>query len=118
MSLNKVRFVVCGSQYVVATAEDENYVQGLADRLDKDMQAVMEASPSASVAMAAVVTAMDYLDEMQKASNGADNMRGQIKDYLEDAAKARMEAEDARRDAERMRRQLEDLQKKVAVNEQ
>ncbi len=118
MSLNKVRFTVCGSQYVVSTPEDESYVQGLAERLDRDMQAVMEASPSASVAMAAVVTAMDYLDEMQKASSGADNMRGQIKDYLEDAARARMETEEARRDADRLRRQLEELKKKVAANEQ
>lgn len=114
MSLNKVRFTVCGSQYVVGTTEDESYVLGLAERLNDDMEAMLASSPSASVTMAAVVTAMDYLDEMQKASSGADNMRGQIKDYLEDAAKARLAAEEARREVERLRREVQYLKEQNA----
>lgn len=114
MSLNKVRFNVCGSQYVVATSEDEAYVLGLAERLDRDMEEMLAANQNASVAMAAVVTALGYLDEMKKASDGADNMRSQIKDYLEDAAKARLAAEEARREVERLRREVQYLKEQSA----
>ena len=43
------------------------------------------------------MTALNYRDELEKASGSADNMRRQIKDYLEDAASAKMAAEELRR---------------------
>ena len=103
---NRIRFTVCGASYVVASTDPEEYVLGLAERLNNDMQEIMEATPSASVSTAAVVAALSYLDEMQKASRGADNMRNQIRDYLDDAAKAKQMAEEAGREVERLRREL------------
>ena len=47
---------------------------------------------------AAVITALGYLDELKKSTSGADNMRAQIKDYLEDAAKAKLEEAGAKVD--------------------
>ena len=55
---------------------------------------------------AAVLSALDYLDELEKSSASADNMRSQIKDYLEDAAKAKLEAEEAKKEIERLRREI------------
>lgn len=52
------------------------------------------------------MTALGYLDELKKSTSGADNMRAQIKDYLEDAAKAKLELEEERREVERLRREL------------
>lgn len=109
MSFNKVRFNICGSQYVVSTSEEDAYVQSLAERLDHDMEEIMSTTTSASVTMAAVVTALDYLDEMQKASSSAEKLRGQIKGYLEDAASARLAAENARKEAESLRREVQRL---------
>lgn len=113
MAANRIRIRVCGSEYVIASTDSEEYVQGLAKRLDEEMLAFLEKNPTASVTTAAVLTALDYMDEKEKASSGADNMRSQIKDYLEDAAKAKMEAEEARRaladakyELERLRREL------------
>ena len=79
---------------------------GLAEKLDSDMNQVLMNNPTASITTAAVITAMDYLDELKKSTSGADNMRAQIKDYLEDAAKAKLAAEEARREVERLRREL------------
>ena len=67
---------------------------------------MLTANPSASVTTAAVMTALGYLDELKKSTSGADNMRAQIKDYLEDAAKAKLELEEERREVERLRREL------------
>ena len=96
MATSKVRLNICGSSYVVNTSESEDYMQNLADRLNLDMNELMASSNSVSITTAAVMTALNYRDELEKASGSADNMRRQIKDYLEDAASAKMAAEETR----------------------
>ena len=106
MPANKIKLEICGSNYVIATIDTEEYVLSLAEKLDTDMSQMLTANPSASVTTAAVMTALGYLDELKKSTSGADNMRAQIKDYLEDAAKAKLELEEERREVERLRREL------------
>ena len=106
MPANKIKLEICGSNYVIATTDTEEYVLSLAEKLDTDMSQMPTATPSASVTTAAVMTALGYLDELKKSTSGADNMRAQIKDYLEDAAKAKLELEEERREVERLRREL------------
>lgn len=112
MATSKVRLNICGSSYVVNTSESEDYMQNLADRLNLDMNEMMASSNSVSITTAAVMTALNYRDELEKASGSADNMRRQIKDYLEDAAKAKLAAEEARREVERLRREIGYLKEK------
>lgn len=109
MELTKVRLLIAGSNYVISTTDPEDYVQGLADRLDKDMKDILENAPSASITQAAVLAALDYLDELQKSTGSVDNMRRQIKDYLEDAANAKSEAEDARRQVRILQEELDKI---------
>ena len=107
----KVRLEVGGSSYVVATNDSEEYLLGLAERLDQDMNKIMMETPNASVTAAAVITALSYLDEAERSAFGADNMRAQIQDYLEDAAKAKLAAEEAKREVERLRKEVSKLEK-------
>lgn len=109
MPANKVKLSICGSNYIVSTTDPEPYVQTLAERLDRDMNELMNQAPSASVAASAVIVALGYLDELQKNASSADNMRSQIKDYLEDAARAKLAAEQARREVERLQREVQRL---------
>ena len=93
MPTNKVRLEICGCSYVISTTDSEEYTLSLAEKLDRSMGEILAQNPTASVTAAAVLSALDYLDELEKASASADNMRSQIRDYLEDAAKAKLEAE-------------------------
>ena len=68
MELTKVRLQIAGSNYVISTTDSESYVHELAERLDKDMKDILESAPSASVTQAAVLAALDYLDELQKST--------------------------------------------------
>ena len=54
-------------------------------------------------------------DASKKATASADNLRAQIKDYLEDSARARMEVDVARREVERLNREISDLRDKLAA---
>ncbi len=106
MPSQRVKLEICGASYLVSTNDSAEYLVGLAEKLDADMNQVMIDTPNASVAAAAVITALGYLDDAEKNAFGADNMRVQIQDYLEDAAKARMAAEEARVEVERLRNEL------------
>ncbi|MBC5581668.1 cell division protein ZapA [Anaerofilum sp. BX8] len=106
MPVNKIRLEICGGSYLISTTDSEQYTLSLAEKLDHNMNEIMAQNPSASVTAAAVLSALDYLDELEKSSASADNMRSQIKDYLEDAAKAKLEAEEAKKEIERLRREI------------
>ena len=109
----KVRLTICGSSYVISTNESEDYMQNLAERLNLDMNELMASSNSVSITTAAVMTALNYRDELEKASGSADNMRRQIKDYLEDAASAKMAAEEARRENASLKRRVDELERRL-----
>ena len=102
----KVKLEICGASYTISTSDPIEYVQTLADRLNEDMQQIMQSSSNPSVVSSAIVTALGYLDDEAKTRQSADNMRVQIQDYLEDASKARLAAEEARREVERLRNEL------------
>ena len=114
MPANKIRLTIAGSNYVLWSNDSEEYVQGLAERLDNDMAAVMSTNPTVSVTASAVLSALDYLDELEKSTAGTDNMRSQIQNYLEDAAKAKLDAEEARREAERLREENQRLREELS----
>ena len=66
MPANKIKLEICGASYVIATTDTEEYVLSLAEKLDADMNQMMTNNPSASIATAAVITALGYLDELKK----------------------------------------------------
>lgn len=114
MPVTKVKLTICGSNYIVSTTDSEEYVNQLAERLDNDMTEIMTQNPSASVAASAVISALSYLDELNKNASSTDNMRAQIKDYLEDAAKAKLEVEHTRRQMEQMAAELQAMKARLA----
>ena len=108
MANNRVVLHIAGSEYVVTSDENAGYMQELGAQVDKSMRELLE-NPRVSTTMAAVLVALNNADLAQKANDAADNLRAQMKGYLDDNARARMEADNARREVERLRRELQDL---------
>ena len=115
MPVTKVKLTICGSNYIVSTTDSEEYVNQLAERLDTDMTEIMTQNPSASVAASAVISALSYLDELNKNASSTDNMRAQIKYNLEHPAKAKREAETAGRRVEKLTAELNALKAQQAA---
>lgn len=111
--VNKVRLTVAGSPYVISTTDSEEYVLKLAKKLDDDINNVMADNPSLTVTRAAVFCALEYLDDYTKSIGSADNMRSQIKDYLADAAKAKLATDEARREVARLQKELQALRERT-----
>ena len=111
--LNKVKLTICGTDYFVTSEDDESYIISVGNEVNDRMATILE-SPRVSTTMAAVLSALSYADELRKATATSDNLRVQIKEYLEDSQKSRIEAEDAKREVEKLRRELQALRLRLA----
>lgn len=114
MEKNKVTLRICGSTYPIATEDDPEYVEDLGELIDREMKAIAQDSPSLSTTQCAVLVALDQADACKKATASADNLRAQIKDYLEDSARSKMEVDVARREIERLNREISNLRSRLA----
>ncbi|MCL2035321.1 MAG: cell division protein ZapA [Oscillospiraceae bacterium] len=105
-ALNKVTIQIKGMKYHITTKEDAAYVVGLAHKIDESVHELTQGPKAVSLNEALVLVAMNYIDSYEKAEKQADSLRGQIAEYLEDAAKARLEASEARRELSKLERRL------------
>ena len=107
MEKTKVRLTICGTTYTIVSESDTpEYMQESGRELDEKMAALLEENPRLSITQAAVLCALDYLDVCRKAESSSENLRSQIQDYLEDAARARTASEITKRELERVSKEL------------
>lgn len=107
MIKNRVKLTIGGAEYAIITEDDVSYVNELGAELNEALANIMKENPHVSTTQAAVLLALNYADEFKKANITADNLRSQIKDYLDDAANAKGKADWARHEAENAKRELE-----------
>ena len=86
----KMSITIAGSQYTLRGAEDEEYTRKVAAHLDTKICEILQ-SAKVSLVEACVLAGMNVTDEYYKVLDTADNLRNQLKEYLEDAN--RMKAE-------------------------
>lgn len=116
MSRNRIKLNICGCEIVIGSDDSENYVHSIGDEVEKAMEDITGKNERVSVTMAAILAALSFCDDAHKAAGGADHLRSQIKDYLEDSSRARMEAEESRREIERMKREIQTLRARLSEN--
>ncbi len=113
MAKNKVKIKIWGATYSLITDDEPEYVEELGEFINTEMKNVASKNPGLSSIQCAVLVALDQADSCKKATASADNLRAQIKDYLEDSARARMEVDVARREIERLNREISNLREKL-----
>ncbi len=104
--MEKIKLIIANDEYNISTDDNLDYVAELGAELDKKISALMNSNSRISVTQAAIVTALEYADASKKCEITAENLRGQIQEYLEDAARARTDAEISKRELERLNKEL------------
>ena len=94
---NKVSVTIAGQEYTLVAAEDEAYVRKCASHVDGQVRDVIQDSHLAR-ADAAVLAAMNIADQYFKEQQAGENLRRQIKEGLEEAAKLKLELSEAKRE--------------------
>ena len=94
---NKITVSITGQEYTMVAAEGEDYVRRVAAHVDSQMREVLSQG-RLSQADGAVLAAMNIADQYFKEQKAAENLRRQIKEYLEEATKLKMELSEAKRE--------------------
>lgn len=103
---------------VVSSDDSEEYIRSIGDEVERTVSLLRKQNDRVSVVEASVFAALRFCDDARKAQASADNLRGQIKSYVEDASRARMEADEARREIDRLGRELQTLRARLASDRQ
>lgn len=100
---NKVKLTVCGIDYFITTDESVEYTENLGKKIDERMGQILRSGALVTMTQAAVLTALETADELSKSESEVQNLRSQMKDYLEDSAKAKSERDYYKRELERVK---------------
>ena len=93
---NGVTMTICGTEYILVAEEDAAYMEKIGNMVDAEMQKLMDSAHMSRDA-AAVLAGVNLADQLTKAQEGAENLRRQVKTYLDEASRAKNEAAELRR---------------------
>ena len=93
---NRVTMNICGQEYVLVAEESAAYMEKVGALVDNKMTELME-SARIGRSDAAVLAAVNIADELYKAQETAENLRRQLKGYLDEAAQAKNEISELKR---------------------
>ena len=101
---NKVTVTISGTDYTLVSEESAAYMQKVASLVDTRMNDIMAAG-RVSRMDAAVLAAANMADEMLKQQLSTENLRRQLKGYLDEANKAKSELSECKRELFKLQQQ-------------
>ena len=114
MDTSKVRIRIGGADYLLTTDGDVNYLRKIADEVDEVMTSYMKENYRLSMTQAAVLSALQFNDEKHGEEEKSLTIRREIQAYMEDASKAKTDAEVSRREVERLNKEIHNLKTELA----
>ena len=108
--INRVKVVLCGKEYILQTEDAPSYVYQLAKNLEKSIKEITEENPRVSAHSAVMMVALSTMDELTKANNSIEVIRSQVKEYVDEAGKARLERDAALREIDALKAKIEQLE--------
>lgn len=105
---NRVVVNICGDEYTLVAEESPSYMQRVGSYVDGKMREIMDTAKVGRV-NAAVLTSVNIADELMKSQEAAEQLRGQIKGYADEAARAQSEVSELKREVFRLQQKLERL---------
>ena len=114
MSMNRVKMSVAGMDFTITTDEDPAYMSALGGDLNNKINRILRENDNISVTLAAMLVALDYSDKFVKTEDSADNLRKQLKEYLEESSSSRLKTDSAKREIDRLNREIEALKAQLA----
>ena len=103
---NRVVITICGEEYTLVADETSAYMQKVGSRVSDKMTEVMN-DAKVGRTDAAVLTAVNLTDELFKSQAAAEQLRSQIKGYLDEASKAQAEVSELKREIFRLQQRLD-----------
>ncbi|MBE6963309.1 MAG: cell division protein ZapA [Ruminococcaceae bacterium] len=103
---NRVVVSICGEDYTFVAEETASYMQKVGTYVGDKMFEILNGAKVGRTD-AAVLTAVNIADELFKAQASAEQLRSQIKGYLDEAGRAQAEVSELKREIFRLQQKLE-----------
>lgn len=107
---NRVVVSICGEEYTFVAEESPAYMQKVGAYVSQKMDEVLS-SAKVGRSDAAILTAANITDELFRTQAASEQLRSQIKGYLDEASRAQAEASDLKREVFRLQQKLDNLNK-------
>ena len=105
---NRVVISICGEEYTFIADESAAYMQKVGSYVSEKMDEVLTGAKVGRTD-AAILTAANIADELFKAQAASEQLRSQIKGYLDEAGRAQSEASELKREVFRLQQRLDSL---------
>ena len=105
---NRVVISICGEEYTFIADESAAYMQKVGSYVSEKMEEVLN-SAKVGRTDAAILTAANIADELFKVQPASEQLRSQIKGYLDEAGRAQSEASELKREVFRLQQRLDSL---------
>ena len=94
---NRVTVTIADEEYTLVGSGEPSDTRKVAAHVDEKVREIMEGSGVSQV-QGAILAAVNIADEYFKEVETAENLRRQLKEYLEEATKIKMELSEAKRE--------------------
>lgn len=105
---NRVVINICGEDYTFVAEESAAYMEKVGAYVSGKIQEVLDGAKVGRTD-AAILTAVNITDELFKAQSASEQLRSQIKGYLDEASHAQSEVSELKREVFRLQQRLESL---------
>ena len=89
---NRITMSICGEDYTLVADESAAYMEKVGALVDEKMTQLQEGAH-----VSRIDAAVNLADELLKAQEAAENLRRQLKTYLDEASQAKAEASELKR---------------------
>ena len=103
---NRVTINICGEEYTFIADESATYMQKVGTYVGDKMFEILN-SAKVGRTDAAILTAANIADELFKSQAASEQLRSQIKGYLDQASKAQAEVSELKREVFRLQQRLD-----------
>lgn len=103
---NRVTINICGEEYTFIADESATYMQKVGTYVSEKMEEVLNTAKVGRTD-AAILTAANIADELFKSQTASEQLRSQIKGYLDEASRAQSEVSELKREIFRLQQRLD-----------
>ena len=103
---NRITISICEEEYTFVAEEAPSYMQKVGAYVGTKMDEMLTGAKVGRTD-AAVLTAVNLTDELFKSQAAAEQLRSQIKGYLDEASKAQAEVSELKREIFRLQQRLD-----------
>ena len=103
---------ICGNECSILSGENQEFITKLAKDVEGRINEIYSSNSRATFGIAAMIAAMSLCEELHQIKESSDNMRAQLKAYLDEASKANTERDNALSEVDKLQREIDMLRQR------